>query len=376
MKIAFCLFKYFPYGGLQRDFKRIAEVCYGRGHSVNVFTTSWEGSVPDWFDVSIIPVRGFTNHRRRLNFSKKALEATKDGFDVVVGFNKIHGLDVYYAADPCYKAIVMEERGLFYRLSSRCRTYLALEEDIFKPSAKTEVLLISEKGKGKFVRYYGTPEQRLHVLPPSISEDRLAPSNAGEIRKDLRKEFGVGEDELLLLMVGSGFKTKGVDRSICALASLPEELKEKTRLFVIGRGNEGRFKRMAKRYGIGRHVRFLGGRNDVSRFMLGADILLHPSRSENTGMALIEAMASGIPILASDVCGYAHHVEKGKAGLLIPLPFRQEKFNELLLRMLTSRERKIWAQNGIDYVSRIDVLNMPDMAADIIETVARKNRKP
>src|SRR3989304_3774784 len=159
-------------------------------------------------------------------------------------------------------------------------------------------------------------------------------------------------------MVGSGFKTKGVDRSICALASLPEELKEKTRLFVIGRGNEGRFKRMAKRYGIGRHVRFLGGRNDVSRFMLGADILLHPSRSENTGMALIEAMASGIPILASDVCGYAHHVEKGKAGLLIPLPFRQER--TLIKGDFDKAFERFDAMQTPTFPSpaRIDVLNM------------------
>lgn len=372
MKIAFCLFKYFPYGGLQRDFKRIAEVCRSRGHCVHVFTASWEGSMPDGFDVSIIPVRGLTNHRRCLNFSKKALEATKQGFDVVVGFNKIQGLDIYYAADPCYKAIVMEERGLFYRLSGRCRTYLSLEEEIFKPSAKTKILLISEKEKGRFVRYYGTSEKRFCSLPPCISEDRLAPPNAGEIRKDLRKEFCVGVDEFLLLMVGSGFRTKGLDRSICAIASLPEELKKKTRLFVIGRGNDGPFERMAKRYGIGEKVKFFQGCDNVPRFMLGADIFLHPARHENTGTVLIEAMASGLPVLASDVCGYAHHVEKAKAGLLIPSPFRHEKFNELLLEMLKSRERKIWIQNGIDYVSRMDVLNMPGKAADIIETVVRE----
>ena len=46
MKLAFCLFNYFPFGGLQRDFFHIAEVCRNRGHEIHVFTMKWEGEMP------------------------------------------------------------------------------------------------------------------------------------------------------------------------------------------------------------------------------------------------------------------------------------------------------------------------------------------
>ena len=73
------------------------------------------------------------------------------------------------------------------------------------------------------MKYYGTPAERFHLLPPGISPDRRAPLNAEQIRADFRNEFGLTEDDLLLVQIGSGFKTKGLDRSLRALANLPED---------------------------------------------------------------------------------------------------------------------------------------------------------
>ena len=57
MKLAFCLYKYFPFGGLQRDFLRIALACQARGHTIRVYTLDWEGDVPLGFDLVRVPVR-------------------------------------------------------------------------------------------------------------------------------------------------------------------------------------------------------------------------------------------------------------------------------------------------------------------------------
>lgn len=57
------------------------------------------------------------------------------------------------------------------------------------------------------------------------------------IRADFRREFGLAEDDLLLLQIGSGFRTKGLDRSLRGLAALPPELKARTRLIAIGQDN-------------------------------------------------------------------------------------------------------------------------------------------
>lgn len=376
MKIAFCLFNYFPYGGLQRDFVRIARLCQDRGHSVHVFTMRWEGEKPAGFAVETVHAPGFTNHRRSMVFSEKVSEYTKkDSFDVVVGFNKMKGLDVYYAADPCFQARAVSGGGQLYRLGSRYRIYRELEEAVFSPSSSTHILLISHAEREKFIRHYHTPEARFHTLPPGISRDRIPARDTETVRRNVRSELGVSDDTSLLLMVGSGFRTKGLDRSIRAIAGLPHTLRENARLYIIGHGKAGPFKRLAKRLKVSRHVYFLGVRDDVPRFLTGADILLHPAYSENTGTVLLEAMASGLPVLATDICGYAFHVRDAEAGLLIPAPFQQKTYNELLADMIKSPERQRWKENGPDYTSRTDIYSLPEKATDIIESVGKEKGK-
>ncbi len=103
MKIAFILFKYFPFGGLQRDFFRIAAECVTRGHEIEVYTLSWQGNKPENFNIHIVPVRALTNHKRYELFQQWVRDdLNRHKVNVVVGFNKMSGLDLYYAADACY----------------------------------------------------------------------------------------------------------------------------------------------------------------------------------------------------------------------------------------------------------------------------------
>ena len=64
MQLAFILYKYFPFGGLQRDFLRIALECQQRGHAIRVYTPIWEGEVPAGFEVVVVPVKALFNHKR------------------------------------------------------------------------------------------------------------------------------------------------------------------------------------------------------------------------------------------------------------------------------------------------------------------------
>lgn len=370
MKFAFCLFKYFPFGGLQRDFLRIAKCCLTRGHQVDVYTGTWHGEKPDGLKVSILQVSGFTNHRNCESFAKNLSKClATSNYDAVVGFNKMPGLDVYFAADTCFAARALE-RSLWYRLTGRCRSYLGLERAVFDKDSKTEILLISEQEKAFFMDYYGTAEHRFHLLPPGIAKDRLAPDNAAEVRAELRSELAIGSDQNVVLMVGSDFKRKGVDRAVRAVSSLPLRLREKTILLIVGEDNAKPFRRLAKRSGIREQVRFVGGREDVPRFLLAADLLLHPAYLENTGSVLVEAMAAGLPLLATDLCGYSYHIERAGAGEIVPSPFKQETLNQLLTSMLTSEKKNQWQYNGRQYVANTDVFSLHEKAADIIEQVA------
>jgi UDP-glucose:(heptosyl)LPS alpha-1,3-glucosyltransferase len=376
MKLAFCLFKYFPYGGLQRDFLHIARTCQQRGHEIHVYTMSWDGDLEPQFQLHIVKADGWQNHTRIRSFAEAVQPQLKAGqYDLVIGFNKMPCLDIYYAADVCYQARIHQQRNALYRLLPRYRQQLAFEEAVFARGNKAEILLISPLQQPAFVRYYQTEDYRFTLLSPGIAKDRIAPANAANIRKTVRELQQIPPDDFLLLMVGSGFKTKGLDRAIIGISSLPPALKDRCHLIVIGQDNPDYFTKLAERLQVKAHIHFLGGRSDVPDFLLTADLLLHPAYHENTGTVLLEAMISGLPVLTVDRCGYAHYVTEANAGMVLVSPFNQGEFNAALQKMLLSPERKQWQQHGLAFANYADIYSMPEKAVALIEHAGCK-REP
>lgn len=374
MKLIFCLFNYFPFGGLQRDFIRIARECLRRNHSVDVFTMKWEGAFEPDLNITCLPVTAWQNHTRCQQFVKQLHnQLAQKKYDAVVGFNKMPGLDIYYAADTCFQAKVRNQHGSWYRFTPRYRHLVNYENSVFAVSEKTTILLISKQQQADFHHYYHTPENRFHLLPPGIDRDRIAPIDSADIRKKYRAEWNILDNEFLLLMVGSGFRTKGLDRILSALAALPSEIKNRTKLLVIGKDNPDAFIRQAKQSGINNRVTFLGGRHDVPHFLLAADLLLHPAYNENTGTVLLEAIAAGLPVLTTDVCGYAPYVNEANAGRVLTSPFQQIELNSALAEMLLSLKQSDWKQNAIHYAKNADIYSMPKYAVDIIENLCKSN---
>jgi len=368
MQLAFVLYKYFPFGGLQRDFMRIALECQRRGHQIRVYTLIWEGDVPAGFEVLVAPVKALFNHRRNEKLSAwMAADLAKRPVDRLIGFNKMPGLDVYYAADGCYEDKAQTLRNPLYRRWGRYRHFAEYERAVFAPEARTEILMISEVQQPLFVKHYATPQQLFHLLPPGISQDRRAPANAAEVRAEFRREFGLGEQDRLLVQIGSGFKTKGVDRSLKALAALPAALRQRTRLFVIGQDDPKVFQLQSTALGLNEQVTFMKGRSDIPRFLLGADALIHPAYNENTGTVLLEAVVAGLPVLVTAVCGYAHYIEEAQAGVVLGEPFEQAELNRELQHLLEDdAARAEWSRNGLAFADSADLYSMPQHAADVI----------
>ncbi len=372
MKLALCLFNYFPYGGLQRDFLRIARVCRDRGHDVHVYTMAWEGEQEPGIQVHLVTPKGFQNYSRIRSYINQLQQALReDIYDLVVGFNKMPGLDLYYAADVCYQSR-MQQRSWWHRILPRYRYYAALERAVFAPGMKTDIMLISPLQQPEFVRCYQTEVSRFHLLPPGIANDRKAPPNADAIRQSVRLANQLEQDDRMLLMVGSGFKTKGLDRAIRALAALPPAELSRCRLFVIGQDNPVAFVRLANKLGVSDRVHFLGGRPDVPDFLLAADLLIHPAYHENTGTVLLEALVAGLPVLTVDHCGYAHYIHEADAGIVLASPFEQQALNDALVHMLTSPERLLWRQHALAFAQHADLYSMPEKAADLIGAAAKR----
>lgn len=373
MRIAICLFKYYPYGGLERDFMKIALECYRRQHAVDVYTMFWDADLPSEFQVIQIPVRGVSNHARIESYTRSlSVYLKKQAYDLILGFNQMPELDVYFAADICYQASAVKKHYAWYRLTPRYRAYVARERAVYAADKQTQILLLVESQKKQFMHYYQTAEERFHFIPPGIDKTRLLTPDVKKSKKEIRFALNLPQDKFMLLMVGSGFKVKGVDRSLYALAALPPALKVKTNLYIIGKRKCNFLLRLVKKLKLTEQVKFLGGRFDVGSFMQAADLLIHPAYEETAGMVLLEALVSGLPVLVTANCGYAFHVERAKAGRLIPMPFEQETLNQYLREMLSGNQRIEWRMNGIRYAESTDLYSLPGHVVDLLEKFHRE----
>jgi UDP-glucose:(heptosyl)LPS alpha-1,3-glucosyltransferase len=375
-RIAFVIQRYFAFGGLQRDLLRTALACAEREHEVHVLTEVWEGPRPDPIQLHVLHVTGWTNHARRRTFAQSvARYAATEHFDCIVGFNKIPGLDVYWAGDLCLAERLRQKKNPFLPWLPRYRTYLQLESAVFSDASDAELLILAEAEKARFVRHYRTRESRIHLMPPGIDRRRFSaiPSD-GPSKAAFRAELGIAPLELVILMVGSGFKTKGVDRAIHAVASLPGPERRRARLVIVGNGSARPFQRLARRLQIDDRVLFTGGRDDIASFYGSADFLLHPARTEMSGNSLLESMLCGLPVLVTENCGNSVYVKRANAGLICPEPFAQQQLNRLLAQMLPLEARQIWRRNALTYCSRLDLDALLKRTVEIIEARARRNR--
>jgi UDP-glucose:(heptosyl)LPS alpha-1,3-glucosyltransferase len=335
----------------------------------------WRGDIPEGFDVVVTHVEHWQNHLRSKKFIDNLLPVLEaESFDLVFGFNRMPGLDLYYAADPCYVERFDGFGQFIMRMTGRYRYYSFCEKAVFGAQAKTVALLLSKNQKYSFKNFYKTPNKRLRLMPPGIDKSRMRPDNADQIRADFRAKLGLNDQDKVALMIGTAFKTKGLDRAIKALSMLPDKLRHHTFLYVVGEGQYKPFERMAKKLGVSEHLRFFFGQDDVLSFLLSADCLLQPSYSETTGMAILEAIISGLPVLATHVCGYAFHVQRADAGRVSHSPFSITEFASLFEEVLTSPKRQRWMANGVAYAKREDLYSMPESVVEIIEELgSRKN---
>jgi UDP-glucose:(heptosyl)LPS alpha-1,3-glucosyltransferase len=368
MKIALVLFRWFPHGGLQRDCLAIARALAARGHAADILCGAWDGPRPEGIGVRVLGHAGFTNHARNRSVAARAAALFAE-YERVVGCDRMPGLDVYYAADRCFVAEARVKHGALYRLTPRYRAIAALERAVFGPDAGTHALLLHEKQRVPYQAVYGTPDERLHVLPPSIARDRVRPADGDAQRAATRAELGIGADDFLLLLIASRYRTKGVDRAIAALGRLPSAQRERATLLVIGSDDRGPYEALARKLGVA--ARMLDGRDDIVRFLCAADLMLHPARAENTGTVLLEALLCGLPVLCAGVCGFAPYITRADAGLVLDEPYGAAECARLLGEALDRARLTRWSANALAFVRSADLHGGIDEAVRLIETLPR-----
>lgn len=152
----------------------------------------------------------------------------------------------------------------------------------------------------------GIAKNRLTVIPNSVDLREFTPADSDR-----------NDAIATLITVGRLLSNKGNQYLIRALGKLPRTLE--FRLKVVGEGPmESSLRRIAEEEGIVHHVEFTGKRDDVATLLRSADIFVRPSLTEGMSLSILEALASGLPVVASNTTGVRELISDGKEGLLVP----------------------------------------------------------
>lgn len=172
---------------------------------------------------------------------------------------------------------------------------------------------------------YGVDPERVEIIPPGVDHGRFFPRPA----VDARAELGLRGTDLVVLYLGRIQRLKGADLALGALLELCRRepaLASRVTLLVVGgpsgddgEATEAELHRLAAAAGMCADVRFYPARSheSIPVFHQAADVCIVPSRSESFGLAALEAMACGVPVVAASVDGLCHLVAHEESGLLV-----------------------------------------------------------
>lgn len=200
------------------------------------------------------------------------------------------------------------------RVLPRHRQLLALERDYFC-SLPRAVLATSARESADLERLYGVDPALVTVLPNGFEPEDFNPRRRAEDRATARIAAGIAEREISLLFVANELHRKGLGVLLDAVERLGDD---RLRIDVVGSADPGAFVASARAAGVLLH--WHGPTSDVGRFYAAADLLVLPTQYEPFGMVVVEAMASGLPVVTSRLAGAASYITEGESGWLIDDP--------------------------------------------------------
>jgi len=184
-----------------------------------------------------------------------------------------------------------------------------------------KIIAISRMVKGDITRYYGVPEGKIEVVFNCVDLNRFHPRNREMYRRVKRADMEIDEHTVLLLFAGNNYRLKGLEPLLHALAFLKEWFpNEPFRLLIAGRGQIGRYQRMARALGVSDFTLFLGPVKEIEHYYAASDIYVHPTFYDPCSLTVLEALASGLPVVTSRFNGAADAITSNKGGQILDDP--------------------------------------------------------
>jgi len=216
--------------------------------------------------------------------------------------------------------------------------------------ATNKIIAVSEKTKKEILGIYHIPENKITVVYNGVNMEEFI--SRAEVRQNIRRDNGFSDDDFLLITSANEFKRKGLKYIIMALALINDS---KVKLIVAGKDNPDQYQRLAERRGVDKRAFFIGSRSDLAAWFAASDIFVFPTLDDAFGLVALEAMAAGLPVVASNAkfMGAAEIMRDGEDALLLKDPTSSEEIAEKIhLLMSDAKLRKSLSENAQQTASR------------------------
>lgn len=273
------------------------------------------------------------------------------------------------AAFACNVPVVIHtfHGHVFHSYFSRWKTHLIklIERKLAKKT--TAIITISETQKNEICNIHKISSQdKTHIIPLGFDLTKFQ-TNKEINRLRTRKEFNIEDDEVAIAIIGRLTKIKNHEFFLSVIESILREKKNlKIKIFIVGDGDlrsqiEAKSLQLNEQYG--KKIILTSWLKDIAAFNPGMDIICLTSDNEGTPVSLIEAQASGVPVITTDVGGVKDIVQDGKTGFIIPKNDK-DLFKSKLLELVTNKDkRNEFSSNGWEFVK--DKFHYTRLVSDI-----------
>lgn len=319
VRIAVIVPKYGLVGGGERFAAELTErLARAGGYEFHVFANRWNSSAPGIVFHKVPAVR-FPRSLRPLAFAWLAGRMiSRDRFDIVHAHERVFRADVFSMHAVPHAGWVRDVRKK--RPSFFDRATMGIERRMMANSPLSFFLPVSTLAGEALLREYDVDPGRIRVVHPGVDIERFSGPDRAGCRAEVRGRHGIAASDLLVLFVGMNFEVKGLAAVIAAVAKARGARPDAAiRLLVVGKGDARKYGDLARSLGIGDAVAFAGPQPaGVERYYRAADLFAMPSLFDTFGMAVLEAMAAGLPVIVSANVGAKDLVVEGTNGFVVP----------------------------------------------------------
>ncbi len=319
MKIAIVCKKFsLRMGGLERYSVNLSRELVRLGHEVHVFSNSFDEEPGIIFHY--VPMLRFSSPGKNLSFAYLAGQAlSKMRFDIIHSMERILYQDIFRVSDGINPIQLLQRypNSLIRKFKSAGPRRLVLsylEKKIFREGGCKCIMTNSDLVKNQIIEHYGVDPEKIHVIYNGVDTSRFHPGVKAKYRTTVRKKFGIGEADLVLLFVSNDFKLKRL-KTILSVMRLLEN--NRIKLLVAGKDNEKPYLKWVAENGLGKSVLFLGSQKEIEKIYAAADILVLPTLYDAFANVCLESMACGVPVITTCTNGAAWVIADGEHGYIL-----------------------------------------------------------